>query len=39
MNGKRNAVLILAYGNTILEMEGGGKKGECKTQEKIKAQS
>lgn len=40
LEGKWNyAVLILAYGNTILEMEGGGKKGECRTQEKIKAQS
>lgn len=34
-----NAVLILAYGNIILEMEGWGKKGEFRTQEKMKAKS
>lgn len=32
-------VLILACGKIIVEMEGGGKRGECRTQEKIKAQS
>lgn len=40
MKGKWNIVaLILANGNIILEIEGRGKKGECRAQEKVNTKS